>query len=64
MHTGMCANTRTLRSNTKNLIQIPHTNLERFGDRAYAPPLSNELPDNTTAVDNVHDFKRSKMMLF
>ena len=27
------ANTRTLRSNTKNLLQIPLTNLKRFGDR-------------------------------
>ena len=36
------ANTRTLRSNTKNLLQIPLTNLKRFGDRAfcaYAPRL-------------------------
>ena len=40
------ANTRTLRSNTKNLLQIPLTNLKRFGDRAfcaYAPRLWNEL---------------------
>ena len=39
------ANTRTLRSNTKNLLQIPLTNLKRFGDRAfcaYAPRLWNE----------------------
>ena len=28
-------NTRTLRSNIKNLLQIPHTNLKRFGDRAF-----------------------------
>ena len=43
------ANTRTLRSNTKNLLQIPLTNLKRFGDRAfcaYAPRLWNELPEN------------------
>ena len=36
------ANTRTLRSNTKNLLQIPLTNLKRLGDRAfcaYAPRL-------------------------
>ena len=46
------ANTRTLRSNTKNLLQIPLTYLKRFGDRAfcaYAPRLWNELPDNTKA---------------
>ena len=30
------ANT-TLRSNTKNLLQIPHINLKRFGDRAFCP---------------------------
>ena len=48
------ANTRTLRSNTKNLLQIPLTNLKRFGDRAfcaYAPRLWNELPDNIKAAD-------------
>ena len=27
------ANTGTLRSNTKNSLQIPHTTLKRFGDR-------------------------------
>ena len=50
------ANTRTLRSNTKNLLQIPHTNLKRFGDRAlcaYAPRFWNELPDNIKAGDFV-----------
>ena len=38
------ANTRTLRSNTKNVLQIPHINLKRFGYRvfcAYAPRLWN-----------------------
>ena len=29
------ASTRTLRSNTKNLLQIPLTNLKRYGDRAF-----------------------------
>ena len=36
------AKTRTLKSNTKNVLQIPHTNVKRFGDRAfcaYAPRL-------------------------
>ena len=41
------ANRRILISNTNNLLHIPHTNLKRFGDRAfcvYAPCL--ELPEN------------------
>ena len=55
------ANTRTLRSNTKNLLQIPHTNLERFGDRAFcahAPRFWNELPDNINAADSEQNFKK------
>ena len=62
------ANTRTLRSNTKNLLQIPLTNLKRFGDRAfcaYAPRLWNELPDNIKAADSVQNFKKElKTLLF
>ena len=55
------ANTRTLRSNTKNLLQIPHTNLKRFGDRAfcaYAPCLWNELTDIIKAAESVQNFKK------
>ena len=55
-------------SNTKNLLQIPLTNLKRFGDRAfcaYAPRLWNELPDNIKAADNVQNFKKLlKTLLF
>ena len=63
------ANARTLGSNTKNSLQIPHTNLKRFGDRAfcaYAPPrLWNELPDNFKAADSVQNFKKQlKTLLF
>ena len=62
------ANTRTLRSNTKNLLQIPLTNLKRFGDRAfcaYAPRLWNELPDNIKAADSAQNFKKQlKTLLF
>ena len=62
------ANTRTLRSNTKNLLQIPLTNLKRFGERAfcaYAPRLWNEPPDNIKAADIVQNFKKQlKTMLF
>ena len=62
------ASTRTLRSNTKNLLQIPLTNLKRFGDRAfcaYAPRLWNELPDNIKAADSVQNFKKQlKTLLF
>ena len=58
----------TLRSNTKNLLQIPLTNLKRFGDRAfcaYAPRLWNELPDNIKAADSVQNFKKQlKTLLF
>ena len=60
------ANTRTLRSNTKNLLQVPHTNLKRFGDRAfcaYAPRLWNELPDSTKAADSVLNFKEQMKTL-
>ena len=55
------ANTRTLRSNTKNVLQIPHTNMKRFCDRAfgvYAPRLWNELPDNIKAVDSVQNVRK------
>ena len=44
-----------LRSNTKNLVRIPRTSQERFGDRVfcvYAPRLWNELPDNIKAADS------------
>ena len=62
------ASTRTLRSNTKTLLQIPLTNLKRFGDRAfyaYAPRLWNELPDNTKAADSVQNLKKQlKTLLF
>ena len=52
------ANTRPLRSNTKNLLQIPHNNLKCFGDRAfcaYAPRLCSELPDNIKTADSVQN---------
>ena len=52
------ANTRTLGSNTKNVLQIPHTYLKRCGDRAfcaYAPRLWNELLDNIKAADSVQE---------
>ena len=48
----------SIRSNTKNLLQIPHTNLKRSGDRAfcaYATRLWNELPGNIKAADSVQD---------
>ena len=61
--------TRTLRSNTKNLLQTPHTNLKRFGDRAfcgaYAPRLWNEPSDNIKAALVVQNLKKQlKTMLF
>ena len=55
------ANTKTLRSNTENLLQIPHTNLKRFGDREFcvhAPRLWHKLPDNIKAADSVQNFKK------
>ena len=76
MHARMChsilkgtvkqTNTRTLRSNTKNLLQIPHTNLKRFDDRAfcaYVPCLWNELLDNITAADSVQNFKTENIAI-
>ena len=47
------ANTRTLRSNTKNLSQIPHTSLKRFDDRAFC----SYVPDSIKAADSVQNFK-------
>ena len=55
---------RNLRSNTKNVLQIPHTNLKRFGDRAffaYAPRLWNELPDNIYAADSVQNTAENRL---
>ena len=59
----------SLRSNMKNLLQIPHSNLKRFCDRAFcafnAQHLSNELPDNIKAADSVQNFKAQlKTLLF
>ena len=54
--------------NTKNILQTPHTNLKRFGDKALcacAPRLWNELPDNIKAADSVQNFKTQlKTLLF
>ena len=61
------ANTMTLRSNTKNSLQIPHMYLKRFGDRAlcaYAPRLWNELPDNIKAADSLQNLKKQLKTLF
>ena len=41
------ANTTNIRSTTKDLSQIPHTNLKRFDDRAsfaYAPNMQGSAP--------------------
>ena len=60
--------TRTLRSNTMKVLQIPHTDLKRFDDRAfyaYAPRLWNGLPDNMMAADSVQNFNtRLETLLF
>ena len=43
------------------VLQIPLTNLKRFGDSAfcaYAPCLWNEPPKNIKAADSVHNFKK------
>ena len=62
------ANTSTVRSNTKNVLQIPHTNLKKVGDRAfcaYAPRLWNELPVNIKAADSVQNVKKQlEILLF
>ena len=74
MHARMCppylrdlfiveqANTRTLRSNTKIVLQIPHANLKRFGDSAfcaYAPRLLIEFPGNIKAAKSVQSLRNS-----
>ena len=44
------------RSNTMNVIQIPHTQPKSFGDKAfsaYAPRLWNGPPENIKAADSV-----------
>ena len=46
-------NKDSIRSNTKNPVQMPHTLLKRFGDRAfcaYAARLWNELPGNIIVI--------------
>ena len=51
--------------NTKNVLHIPHTNLKRFGDRAfcaYAQCLRNEFPEDTCSVQNFK--KQLKTLLF
>ena len=62
------ANTKTLTSNTQNLLQIPHTNLKRYCDRtlcAYAPCIWKDLHENIKAVDSVHILKTQlKTLLF
>ena len=48
---------------TKNLLQIPHTNLKRFGDRAicaYAPCIWNELPINIKAAESEQNFQTAE----
>ena len=47
------ANTRTLRSNTKNLLQIPHTNLKRFGDSREIHPLEPQRHRHSMLVPRV-----------
>ena len=61
------ANTRTLRSNTKNLLQIPHTNLKRMGDRAlhHTFGMSSPTISRLLSADNVKNFKKQlKTLLF
>ena len=51
----------TLRSATKNTLQIPRTKLRNMGDRAFssaAPRLWNTLPDHLRAPQTAEPFKR------
>ena len=53
------ANTMNLRSNTKNVLQTPRTNVKTFGERAffaYAPRCCDELPD---IIKDAENFKTS-----
>ena len=56
-------NVSKIKKQTKNLLQIPHTSLKRFGERAvcaYAPCIWNELPVNIKAVDSEQNFKTAE----
>ena len=58
-------NTTNIRSTTKDVLQIPNTNLKRFDDRAfcaYAPYLWNELLDNIKAADTGSGQKFKKQL--
>ena len=57
------ATTRTLGS---NLLQLLHTNLKSFGDRAFCAYVSylwNEFHDNSKAADSVQNMKTQLKML-
>ena len=53
---------RSLRSSTKNLLEIPSTNLVKYGQRSFsyaAPKLWNELPDYIRKCKDLTTFKSS-----
>ena len=55
------APSRTLRSTSKNLLQVPKTNMVSYGDRSFgvcAPKLWNQLPSDIRAAESVAIFKR------
>ena len=52
---------RTLRSTSRNLLDVPKTRLKTAGDRSFAstaPRIWNELPVKLTSCDNILTFKR------
>ena len=52
---------RTLRSSSKHLLKVPHSNLKSAGDRSFsvaAPKIWNSIPDSIKSVHSVDEFKR------
>ena len=59
---------RSLRSSSMNMLQVPRTKLVTCGDRAFsviAPVLWNQLPNDVKTAQNLQSFKTSlKTYLF
>ena len=56
------SHTRTLRSSSRQLLQVPRTNSVAHGDRCFSvagPVLWNKLPDHIHSADSLDIFKRS-----
>ena len=60
--------TRTLRSNSQNLLTVPRVRTETYGERSFscaAPKLWNNLPDSIKQCPTIDEFKaKLKTYLF